>query len=80
MSNANTQANVALGLTVIIELLKQAQVISDLIQQASAAGRDKFTPEEWQMIHAADDAARQKLLDWLYGPAPAPAPAPPAAP
>ena len=40
-----------------------AAQISAMIQKAQAEGRTEFTPEEWNVIQGADNAARSVLSD-----------------
>lgn len=61
---------IAEGIALLLQLtqtLTQAtaniQTISGLIQNAQAAGRTTFTPEEWNQIQSIDTAARQSLID-----------------
>lgn len=53
----------AAAVELLLALITNASKISALIKQAKAEGREKLTPEEWQAILSADDAARKQLQD-----------------
>lgn len=44
-----------------LQLMQNAQQISQLIQRAQTENRDTFTADEWAVITGADDAARKAL-------------------
>lgn len=48
-------------LALLTALLNQAGNISAILQKAKAQNRDTLTPEEWQQILSADDAATAAL-------------------
>lgn len=49
------------AISLVLALIDRASTISALIQSAQAAGRTTLTPEEWQQITDADDAASKTL-------------------
>jgi hypothetical protein len=53
--------NTAVAISLLTELLKQAAAISLLVRQAQTEGRD-LTPQELEVVQAADDAARANLI------------------
>lgn len=55
-------ANVALALTLLIELTEQIQKVGAMIAKAQAEGRD-ISPAEFQALKDSDDAARKRLED-----------------
>lgn len=55
-----TAISAAIGLT--LQLLSKATEISTVVAKAQADGRTTLTPDEWQSITAADDAARASLV------------------
>lgn len=57
-----------LALTLLIEILKNAQVISSMIQQAQASGQTVLSQDQWKQILAADVAARGALVAALTAP------------
>lgn len=46
-----------------LQLITKATEISTVVAKAQSEGRATLTPEEWQGITAADDAARTLLVD-----------------
>lgn len=46
-----------------LQLLAKATEISSVVAKAQGEGRTTLTPQEWQSITAADDAARTLLVD-----------------
>lgn len=52
---------VAAAVDLIVELLSQAQKISQLIQTAQAAGQTDLTPAQWAQITGSDDSAEAAL-------------------
>jgi hypothetical protein len=52
--------DVITGLTLLTQLLGQANALGDLIQRAQAEGRD-ITPAELDSLALADDTARDLL-------------------
>lgn len=46
-----------------LQLLAKASEISTVVAKAQGEGRATLTPQEWQSITAADDAARTLLVD-----------------
>lgn len=56
-----TALSAAIELT--LQLLAKATEISTVVAKAQGEGRTTLTPEEWQGITAADDAARTLLVD-----------------
>ena len=53
---------VAAALELLIQLLVQAKVVSDMIQAQQAAGQTTLTPEQWATILKADNDARAALI------------------
>ena len=56
-----TIGTVAAVADLLTALLANSQNISNLIAQATAAGRTTLTPEEWATITGADDSAEAAL-------------------
>lgn len=52
---------VAVAVDLLVELLKNAGQISQLIQTAQANGQTNLTPEQWATIVGADDSAEAAL-------------------
>src|SRR5882757_1660591 len=52
---------VAVAVDLLVELLKNAGQISQLIQTAQANGQTMLTPEQWATIVGADDSAETAL-------------------
>ncbi len=48
-------------LALLTALLNQAGTISAILQKAKAENRNTLTPDEWQQILSADDAASAAL-------------------
>jgi hypothetical protein len=48
-------------LALLTALLNQAGTISAILQKAKAENRNTLTPDEWQTIVSADDAASSAL-------------------
>jgi hypothetical protein len=48
-------------LALLTALLNQAGTISAILQKAKADNRNTLTPQEWQQIVSADDAASDAL-------------------
>jgi hypothetical protein len=53
--------NVALAVSLLTELLRQAAAISTLVRQAQTEGRD-LTAQELDAVQALDDASRANLV------------------
>ena len=52
---------VDVAISLVLALIDRASTISALIQSAQASGRTALTPEEWQQITDADNAASEAL-------------------
>jgi len=52
---------VAVAVDLLVELLKNAGQISQLIQTAQTNGQTNLTPEQWATIVGADDSASAAL-------------------
>jgi len=53
---------VAVAVDLLVELLKNASQISQLIQTAQANGQTTLTAEQWASIVSADDSAGAALI------------------
>ena len=54
---------ISAAIELTLQLIVKATEISTVIAQAQGEGRTTLSPEEWQSITAADDAARTLLVD-----------------
>lgn len=52
---------VAAAIDLLVELLANAQKVSQIIQTAQAAGQVNLTPEQWASIIGSDDSASAAL-------------------
>jgi len=55
--------SVALALELAIQLMSKAGEITKLINSVQSEGRTDLTPDEWNQVLNAYDAARVRLLD-----------------
>lgn len=53
---------VTAGIELAIQLLLNNPKVSQILMNAHAEGRTSPTPEEWKVIHAEADSARQSLV------------------
>lgn len=53
---------VSVAVDLLVALLNNAAQISQLIQQAQAAGQTNLTPEQWATIVGADDSAEAAVV------------------
>lgn len=58
-----SSTTITLALELALQLLMKSQAISALIAQAQAEGRTQLTAAEWDTVIAADDQARQALVE-----------------
>jgi hypothetical protein len=59
-TNAQT---ISAAIELTLALITKATEISTVVAKAQGEGRTTLTPEEWQSITAADDAARMGLVN-----------------